>query len=467
MNKGKAVWIVTFSGILLMLSFLILGNALVEECNRLNGDYSMQKVLVSVKNQIDRQGKNSFSMEDIERLKKELSTEAISYTAQSGLVNTPVSSAGTALPARLTGVDRTYPVFNSLMLKDGSFITQKQEEEGAMVAVIDEELAWELFRTVHATGKTIDIFDKTFQITGIVKKDNSLIGKLTDDGLPKVYIPAEVMMEMDTTAGVTALQIKTVDAGTLDQNKNNVSNALRQIGKDPSNYNIIDYNLKYEFMKQWPLLFVFILGAVSMMILLTYAKKRIKTAYFLIRNGCKTDYFSNVMKDNKRVIGIHILEIVLAALGILLIWREISFRPYIPPRYIPDEIINISYYLDIIKNGIQGSIRNMGYIPDQAELIVNVTNMLLYLLFYTAVVLGFLLLYTGFREMKALNMDSNKLTRTFGIFFVLALAIVAAAAYMIKLPFVLDLKGILIAWVFIFLNILSITKGKESDIQNV
>ena len=42
-------------------------------------------------------------------------------------------------------------------------------------------------------------------------------------------------------------------------------------------------------------------------------------------------------------------EIALAITGIVLIWLGIKFKPYIPPAYIPDELINIAYYSDLIK----------------------------------------------------------------------------------------------------------------------
>jgi len=359
-----------------------------------------------------------------------------------------------------------YPLFSGLTLEEGSFITQKQEEEGAMVTVIDDELAWDIFKTVNATGKTLNICGGVFTITGVIKKDDTLIGKLTDDGLPDVYIPAAIMLELDATARITALQIKTADAGTLDRNTTGVSTALRQIGKDPANYKISDLNLRYALMGQQPLLFVFILGIASMLILLVHVKNVIKKLYFFLRDECRTDYFSYVIKGHLAGIGSCLLETALALLGIVLIWLGIRFRLYLPPRYVPDELINPVYYSDLIKSVIQGGKQSMGYLAQRAELIINTANMLLNLLFCISVVLGFLLLYTGFRELKALNMDSNRLTLIFALFFFLSFGVLAAAAFWTGLPFMPDVKGSLVAWAFVFLNILHLTKRKESDINN-
>lgn len=464
MKKSKAIWILAFSGILLVLSCVVLGKALVSECSRLNGSYSMQKVLVSVKNQIDRQDKNSFSIEDIKRLKKELGTKDMSYTAQSGMVGTSASNGSTALAVRLTGIDYMYPMFNSLILEEGSFITQKQEEEGMMAAVIDDELAWELFKTVNAAGRTLNICGGVFRIAGVVKKEDNLIGKLTDDGLPDVYIPAALMLELDTTARITALQIKIADAGTLYTNEKTVSTALQQMGKNASNYEVSDFNLRNALIRQVPLLFAFILGTASILMLLVHIINLFKKLVALIRDGCRQDYFSNVIKLNLAEVGAGLFETALAFAGIVLIWLGIRFRLYIPSKYIPDELINISYYSDLIKSAIQGEMKNMGYVTPHPELIVNTIQGLLNLLFCISAVLGGLLLYMCFRELRTLDLDSNILMINFGSFFILTLVILAAIAFTAGLPFMPDIKSILVVWAFIYINILF---RKESDIKHV
>lgn len=468
MMKGrKAGWVMVFSGILLTLSLIILGKAIVDECVRLNGAYSMQKVLVSEKKQAGQKGENSFSIDDINRLEKELSTKNISYTALSGMAGTSAVYGDNAYPVSLTGIDYLYTRFSGLVLEEGNHITKKQEEEGALVAVIDEELAWEIFKTDKVIGKTIDIFNAAFTIVGVVEKEASIIGKLTDDGLPDVYIPASVMLELDTTARITGLQIKTAESNLMDQNTPAVSAAISQIGKNPSSYDIKDYNLRHALMEQKPLLLIFVLGLAAMLSLAAYIKNLTKELYLLIKNSCKTDYFSNVLKRKLGEIGGSILEMVLSLAGMALIWIGIRFTLYIPPENIPDELINVSYYSDLIKAAIQGGVQNRGFVAPQAELIVNAADMLLNLLLCVSFVLGFLLLYAGLRELKELNMDTFKLTTALGLFFLLSLGILAVAAYLTGLPYAVNVKGILVVWVFIFLNISLIVKRKESDVKNV
>lgn len=464
MKKSKALWLLSFFGVLFTLSGIVLGGGLIEKCLELNGDYSLQKVMVAVKKQLDPQGLNTFTMDEVTRLEKELSNKDISAAARSGLINNSVSFNSIAYPASINGVDSRYPKFTDVSLEKGSFITSRQEEEGAMVAVIDYDLALDIFKTSNVTGQKLEIFGAVFIITGVVKKDDSLMGKLTDSGIPQVYIPVGVMLELDRTAGIETLQIRTGDASTLDQNRNSISSALRQIGKNPSNYSLSDYNIKLALMKQLPKLYPFVLGAVSIIALMLYLKKTLSRLYSHIRAGCRTDYILNVVKSSLAYIGACLLEMLLSAAGIVLLWLGIRFELYIPPNYIPDELINISYYQDLLKAAIQGSVQNMGYIASRPELLVNTSNILLDFIVVISAVLGAVLLYAGFRESGYLSIDIKGMTAVFAVLMAASLAILAMSAFFADLPFMPDIKSILVVWAFIYIKILFNSKREESGI---
>lgn len=464
MKKRKALWLISFFGVLFTLSSIILGGGLIEKCLELNGDYSLQKVIVTVKNQLDPQGLNSFTMDDVTKLEKELPNNDISVVSRSGLISNSVSFNSTAYPVNLNGVDSTYPKFTDVSLEKGGFITSKQEEEGAMVAVIDYDLALDIFKTVNVTGQKLEIFGAVFIITGVTGKDGSIIGKLTENGLSDVYIPVGVMLELDHTAGINAIQIKTEDAATLDQNRNSITSALQQIGKNPSNYSLSDYNIRLALMKQLPKLYPFILGTISIIALMMYLKKILSRLYRYLRCGCRTDYMLNVIKYNLNYIGACILEMVLSLMGIVLIWLGSRFELYIPPNYIPDELTNISYYQDLFKAAIQGSMQNMGYMASHPEMLVNTANMLLNFIVFSSAVLGAILLHAGFRESSYLNIDIKAITVVFAVLVVFSLAILAIAAFFADLPFMPDIKSILVVWAFIYIKILFNSKREESDI---
>ncbi|MGE5678856.1 MAG: hypothetical protein ACM3ZR_12440, partial [Pseudomonadota bacterium] len=224
-------------------------------------------------------------------------------------------------------------------------------------------------------------------------------------------------------------------------------------------YAIKDYNLARALMEQKPLFLVFILGLAAMLSLAAHTKNLAEELYLLIRGSCKTDYFSNVLKHNLGKIGGRTLGMVFSMAGMALVWIGIRFTLYIPPENIPDELIDIPYYSDLIRAAIQGGLQNRGYVAPQAELIFNTADMLLNLLLCVSFIPGFLLLYAGIRELKEFNMDNSKLTTALGLFFLVSLGILAAAAYLTGLPYGVNVKGILVVWTFIFLNCQS--KGKR------
>lgn len=466
MKKRNAAWILMFTGILIMLFYIVFGKAMLMECLRLNGEYAMQKVLVSVKNHLDTNDRNSFSMDDTERLQKELSTNDISFSAHSGLINTSVSDGIDKYSAVITGVNALYSQFNRLTMLRGSFITEIQEEEGAMVTVVSDALAHAIFNTNDVAGKTIEIYGNEFKIIGVVKSEGSILGKLVDDGIPDVFIPAGIMLELDETARISELQVKTEDSSLLDLNKSEISKALKQIGKNPSNYALTDYNLKYALLEQGPRLFVFILGIVSIFALLGYMLTVMKALYKRIKVRYRSEYLLNILKSDFKVLALNVLQIMLALTGSVFIWKGISFKPYIPPQYIADELINISYYANLIEGLIQDLMRNIGFVAPHSLIIVNTVGMLLTLAFLLALVFGLIVLNLGLREMLTKNSNPDRLTIICGLTVVLALIVVILLVLLAGLPFNLDVKSILVFWVFIFLKI-SLIQGKESANENV
>jgi hypothetical protein len=467
MKSDKAVWFMVFSGLMLVLSAIILGTSIVEECIRLNGAYTMQKVLVSEKRKSDSREEAVLTIDDIKRLKKELAVEAVSCSAQSGLVSITAVNGANACPVNLMGIDYMYPLFSSLTFKAGGFITPRQEEEGTRAAVIDEELAWKLFRTSSAEGRTIYIYDIPFTVTGVVKKEETLLHKLTEDGLPDVYIPVSVMLELDDTVRITLLQISTPQANTMDQNVTEVEAALRKLGKDTSAYIIKDYNLKQALMKQKPLLLVFVLGVSAFLYLGAYVRELLEQLCGMISEGCRRDYFSRVLRSSLAELGKILLELLLLLVGVVYILKGISFNLYIPPDSIPDELINISYYWELLKTNISEAIQNKGYVAPRSELIVDTASNLLNLLLCISLTLGLLLLHTGIRELKGRSMDSFRLAALLGLLFLIATAIWAALIYMSGMTCVMDIKSLLVAWTFVFLRTMPIIKRKECDLKDV
>ncbi|MDP4094236.1 MAG: ABC transporter permease [Bacillota bacterium] len=477
MRKNIITYLMISTGIFMLYAGIVLGNSIINKAFEANGAFSMDKVVVSLKNQIDPLGENILSEDDIKKLTDFLKTSDISYTAQPGVKlqqpineNSVEESAGnmvlngqTSYPVKLLGTNSEYADFSNVTLKYGSFFSKKSEEEGAATAVIDTELAWTIFKTDNAIGKTINIYGEPFSIIGILKKDTSILNTLNDDGKALIYIPAQKLMELDKSAGITSFQIRLTDNINLDQNSDYITDGLQQIGKIPDFYEITDYSTKKLAMEQKPLIIVFIPGCITIIILLLRIKKVIqRKIYYVIREGCKTDYFSKVVKDNKNSIVSGCMEVFIIAVCMLILWYLIRFNFYISPKSIPEELIDISYYAKLIKSGVQSNAANLGFIPSMIEQYMHTAGALLDAVFWISIITGLFLFYTGMHLARLNNIEPYKLSVFCALTLFASAVLLLFADNLLGLPYSLQLRSVIALWAFIYIAV-----NNERRIKNV
>lgn len=462
MKSNKCVFILLFTGIFLLLLCIVEGRSLSVHNVISNGDIGTGKAAVTLRNTADAKNADGFTIGEISKLSELLKTSYVTYQTETVREKTTVEVDGSSYAARVTGTNYVLPRFTTMYFKHGCFFTESAEEEGDTVAVIDDEFAWKVFKDENVVGKTLKLYGKTFRITGVIKKDSSIINRMLEDGLAEIFIPGEKLLELDEAAKINTFQLKTTDAGTLDHNRILIANALSKAGKDPDDYTIIDFNVSQALLRQKTDLIVFAPGAVTILILLLYLKNIVWHVITIIRKECYSDYLSNVIKMNSRMVIAAGMKIMTTVLGIIMIASCISFKFYIPPSLIPEELIDISHYMNLINSRIQNEMSNRGYLESFSELYMRKINMLTGWPLFAAAAAGLLLVYLGLGKMKRLEMDTFQTTIACGFFFFLSLIILAAAAKIAELPFVLDTKNILVVWAFIYIHILYFLKRKES-----
>jgi hypothetical protein len=462
MKPGKTIWIILFTGILLLTAGIDLGSSIAKKTSEMNGSVSMGKVVVTIKNQLNSQNGNAFLQNEITEIEKQLNSYT-AYTAHSGLISNTVHAGNTSYSARVTGTNWRFPEFNNLIFKYGGYFVQKTEDEGIACAIIDEALAWNIFKTENVAGKFIEIYNTPFKIIGIVKKSESVGEYLADNGIPEVFIPVQKMLELDSTAKIDSLQIKTGDIDTLDKNESDVTNALMHSGKIPSNYNITDYNIKNTQLKQKPMFLEFFTGFAAMLVLAGLLIKAVIYMVQLIKDGCRNDYFSNVIKSNSGIFSSAVIKILLLLACILVLWFLTSFRPYIPPEYIPDNLTDLEYFASLFKANIHSSIAGLGFIPSRTELLTGTMESLSKWVFYIPLFAGSTFIYLGFYMMKACKVGKVKVAVCCGSFLLTSVILVSVMALWLGLPPVVDFKGVTVFWAFIFIVIY---KNESNEIYN-
>lgn len=94
---------------------------------------------------------------------------------------------------RITGVSSDYPYIRKFNMKEGRFFAELDDMGKRRVAVLDEDLAGQVFGRSPALGSKITLGDTPFLVVGIITKGESALGFSEN---PSVYIPIEVWQVM-------------------------------------------------------------------------------------------------------------------------------------------------------------------------------------------------------------------------------------------------------------------------------
>lgn len=452
MFDKKWFGVLSFTGCLLLFLAIFLSSSIYSKVNDLNGQISMNKVTISLKKN-SRQNGGCFSPEDIDDLKRSLDTGVITYSAQE---TSTISHGTNALKARVVGTDQLAPMSADISLVRGGFFSEADCTEKSRVVVIDYDYAWKLFNNDDVVGCYVDILGNQFKIIGVVEGDRSVIGKLTIGGNVNAYIPVQTLMDICNDSAISYIQCKTNPKGITGKSSDIISAALFSMGKNPEYYILKDYNVKGAIMGQKPDLLIFFMGLFIIFVLLSYTIKALKITIHEIWMECKTDYLSHVVHHHRPKILKSLAFLILTGSASIIIWRIVRFSVYIPPDMIPSDLIDISHYLDFFFEKVSSAFTADAYTVPFQEVSSNVAQTISNQIFHFGCFLGLLLFYTGLTGLTRHHKQGlmpEKLFLVFGVFLVADLVIFALLAHLAGLSAVIELKGIIIYWSFVFANI--------------
>jgi hypothetical protein len=438
LKRLNTAYIMSAIGIFLLLSVIIAGNGVFKTTETLNGMISMQKISVCAKNQLDPQGSNLFTAKDMDRIQETLNNRMITYTIQTTL---PVSFENASISARVIGTNSFYSMFHDVSIKSGGFLTQESQDRGETVAVIEDELAWKLFNTDNAVGNQISIFDRTFKIIGVCSKEHSIIAKLYDDGNANIYIPSKTFSDLDKNAGISCFEAATDDDSTLGRNESEITRAIQTTGKNPSAYKITDYNIQRALMEQKPSIVVFLMGIITILGLLLYIKTVFIHLISFFKSESSTNYFSNIVRRNALFLLLSAGKAVLALLFVFFLWQCIRFKLYINPVYVPDELIDVSYYFSLLKDYLQQNAIDKGYIAPYSEQLLQNARVLSDIIFYAGFLPGLFFLATGLSLFRKCGLEADRIFLLQGILLLISSGALLSLSIVSGLHAAMDLKS--------------------------
>lgn len=137
------------------------------------------------------------------------------------------------------GISETFKNTLDVKLLAGRFPTKNDVKFNSRVAVIDKNLAEELYKRTNIVGKTIKLtinnYENNYKIIGVIEPQTGIVGNILGNQIPAfVYVPYSLM----ESSGVDQIMIKCSDNSDLTAITNQIKDYLRLKEKIPGEITI-------------------------------------------------------------------------------------------------------------------------------------------------------------------------------------------------------------------------------------
>jgi len=140
-----------------------------------------------------------------------------------------VSASGETSNTEVSGVSPENAIISNETVSEGNFITRQQVEKMAMVAVIGQTTATNLFGTTTGViGKQIRINGQIFKVTGVLEsKGGSSFGNQDDRVLVPITTAQKRLLRRNPSNRVDQILISATSADTVDTAQDQVTAIMR------------------------------------------------------------------------------------------------------------------------------------------------------------------------------------------------------------------------------------------------
>lgn len=266
--------------------------------------------------------------------------DCVSATTMGGVTAKASVSAGTAngtasIYAVGEGWFEVYPVF----LVDGRRITETELARGDKVAMLDADLAFQLFGNEVPENAKVTIGDGEYSVVGTIRHRRGV----GDSAEHNVYLPllAATESQMDTLA-FSAVPIPNSGARTMFEN------TLRERWQGSGSF----YSLEKEAMRRMMIvrLLLLVFGVSAILALVRRMSAFIGRRIAAFREGMRWNYFKRMLPNLLATIGLCLLGYG-ALLAILYGLMSFSIQPlYVFTEWVPENIVEWSSLRSVFWN---------------------------------------------------------------------------------------------------------------------
>lgn len=222
----------------------------------------------------------------------------------------------------------------------GNSFTEENILKKEKVAVIDSELALELFFNINAVDKVLKLGGEVYTICGVFDESDKIFNRLSSDGKHRVYIPYTCYSGYDKCyIDSICYDNAAISAPLIEQ-------------MNLSQYYATDFSEKHKVLEDFRHIILLLLFAAFCVIALKVWVTLCRWSVHRIREDLKEHYLFKSLKS----IPMKYISLILVGSGIpavlLTVFFLADFSIFIPSKYIPyDNIFDFSYYIEqIIKN---------------------------------------------------------------------------------------------------------------------
>lgn len=372
-----------FIGMLVLLASIGLLSAMLADWEQANGSHRMQKLTVNVDRSVSTSNPLGLELKDAEQLAENWSPLPIAFSAKG---QTRAVFGNNSVVCEVIGVSGNYRNFTELRMKAGTSISAISVDEHSRVAVLSAKVADKLFHSEQVVGKTIELYGAAFTIIGVYDDEGSLLRQMAEDGIPDVLIPITSMLDMNPNTKIDTLHLAAKKNSANGESEAKV--ALMDIGKNPSQFQIQNDALTFTQSVQLRDILLFCCGVIAILMLVRLMVWQFKYTYEVLQRKLAAYDWQDAIKIERKLLltsGLYALGMLACMVALL---ELIRFRLYIPPDWVPAELIDLSFYMDKLRSLWQQQAIQAGYVPSPQERLADAASTLGGRLFLAGIVIG-------------------------------------------------------------------------------
>lgn len=298
----------------------------------------------------------TLSLDDIADMQASVEGSRLSWWARGqGTIGTDDRSTS----AEIYAVSGAFQDFHHMDMLYGSFLPRA--ETGATAAVLDNALAYRIFGTENAVGMEVTFSGQSFQVCGVYRADDSILGLMSGGGQFRAYLSGYDLIATDKLAigGFEAI----VPGGAPGESLSKLKTAMQTLNISASAFLFRDITEQQQLDAEVSVLPSAVLALSAMIMLLVFfiraARGIARESLTILRDGYMRDVWGALLWQFTELI--LLLGASAGLAGIL--WSNVNLDFILPAKYIPSSWIDLSFYTALIQSESQAAIAALAYTP--------------------------------------------------------------------------------------------------------